>query len=357
MTALVPVTAGDTNAERWAAGLKLVEAWLMEQSGNTRAAYSSGIGWPYRPNGTWRGYATTRNGQSWLNWCHHAGVHLLDAERVHILAWIDDFTASRSPNGQALSKRSRAQLVSTVSSFYKWAMYSGHTKFNPVALVDRRKKQLNASKDPSPTRSLTVDETQAMLAAADRDPVQAVRLRTSTIIAFLFCIGLRVGELCKATLGDMRVQDGHRVLYVELKGSKPHFFVLPPEVCTRVDAYLASREDITRLPALRSRGTASTTPLIATSTGKPLGRGEVRTLVKRVARLAGLDDPHSVYPHVARHTFITEARRLGYAGDSIQHHVGHADVSSTDRYGMHVINLEKSPAYGVAEAFAPRGNL
>lgn len=92
MTALVAASVTDPDGERWAAGLKLVEAWLMEQSGNTRAAYSSGIGWPYRPDGTWRGYATTRNGQAWLNWCHHAGVHLLDAERIHVLAWIDDFT-------------------------------------------------------------------------------------------------------------------------------------------------------------------------------------------------------------------------------------------------------------------------
>lgn len=175
---LVATTTFDADAERWAAGLRLVGAWLMEQSGNTRAAYSDSIGWPYRPDGTWRGYHTTRNGMTWLGWCHTRGVHLFNAKRVHVLAWVDDTTASRSDTGQTLSKR--------------------------------------------------------------------------------------------------------------------------------------------------------------------------------IATLAGLDDPQSVHPHVARHTYITEARRQGYAGDVIQHSVGHANIEQTDKYGKHIINIEKSPAYGVAAAFEPQ---
>lgn len=354
MTAeLVPTTTFDADPHRWAAGIHFVGEWLAEHSGHTRAAYADAIGWPYRPAGTWRGYHTTRNGHTWLNWCHGAGIHLLDAKRIHVLAWIDAFTTSLNARGEPLSKRSRAQLVSAASSFYRWAMHNGHTEINPVALVDRRKKQLNTSRDPSPSRSLFEAETQALIVAADDDPVKSVRLRTSAIIALLFCVGPRVGELCNATLADMRVMDGRRALYSQLKGSKEHFFALPPEVCARIDAYLASREDITRLPARRGSTGASTTPLIATSRGKPMGRGEVRTLVKRIAKLAGLDDPQSVHPHVGRHTFITEARRLGYAGDTIQQHVGYADIATTDKYGKHIINIENSPAYGVAARFAP----
>jgi len=350
---LVPAAAA-TEDERWLTELKLVGQWLLEHSGNTLAAYSSSIGWPYRTNGTWRGYQSARNGVTWLGWCHTNGVYLLDAKRIHILAWIEAVNASRHPDsGEPLAKRSRAQLVSTASSFYTWAMHEGHTESNPVALINRRKKQLNVSHDPSASRSLSATESQAMIAAADNDPVQFTRPRTAAIIALLFCCGPRVGEVCNAKLSDMRVQDGRRVLRTVAKGGKELLFALPPQVCTRLDAYLATREDISRLPARRGEGSGSSIPLIATSTGKPLGRGEVRTLVKRIARFAGLDDPQSVYPHVARHTYITEARRLGYSGDVIQHSVGHAHIEQTDKYGKHIINIEKSPAYGVAEAFAP----
>jgi integrase/recombinase XerD len=354
MTAeLIPTVAFDADWERWDAGLRLVGAWLLEHSGNTRTAYADAIGWPYiirdsERRGDWRGY-TTRKGRTWLDWCHNAGIHLFDARRLHVLAWIDHVTAS------SLSKRSRIQLVSSASSFYKWAMEEGHTESNPVALISRRKKQLQVSRDPSPTRSLSAEETRALIAAADRDPVRAVRLRTSAIIALLFMVGPRVGEICNATLADMRVQDGRRVLLREVKGGKRHLFALPPEVCDRIDTYLAVRDDLNRLPVRRGADLASVTPLFATKTGRPFNRREVLTLVKRVARLAGLDDPDGIHPHVARHTFITEARRLGYAGDEIQRAVGHADLAQTDKYGTHIINLEKSPAYGVAARFAPEG--
>jgi integrase/recombinase XerD len=348
MTAdLVPTSVSNPDQERWDATLRLVGEWLMEHSGNTRTAYADSIGWPYRPDGTWRGYHTPRKGVTWLNWCHHAGVHLFAAKRLHVLAWIEQFPTVN------LAKRSRIQLVSTTSSFYKWAMQDGHTESNPVALINRRKKQLQVSRDPSPTRSLSAEETQALIAAADRDPVQAVRLRTSAIIALLFMVGPRVGEICNATLSDMRVQDGRRVLLREVKGGKRHLFALPPEVCTRIDAYLDGRDDLNRLPVRRGADLASVTPLFATKTGRPFNRREVLTLVKRVARLAGLDDPDGIHPHVARHTFITEARRLGYAGDEIQRAVGHADLAQTDKYGTHILNLKKSPAYGVAAQFAP----
>lgn len=344
---LVPTTAFDADQERWDAALRLVGEWLMEHSGNTRIAYADCIGWPYLSDGTWRGYHAVRQGVTWLNWCHNAGVHLFDAKRLHVLAWIEQFPTVN------LSKRSRIQMVSTTSSFYKWAMQDGHTELNPVAMINRRKKQLQVSGDPSSTRSLSAEETQAMIAAADHDPVQAVRLRTSAIIALLFCVGPRVGEICQATLSDMRVQDGRRVLLREVKGGKRHLFALPPEVCTRIDVYLAARNDLNRLPVRRGADLASATPLFVTAKGKPFNRREVLTLVKRVARLAGLDDPDGIHPHVARHTFITEARRLGYAGDEIQRAVGHANLAQTDKYGIHVINLEKSPAYGVAARFAP----
>jgi integrase/recombinase XerD len=78
------------------------------------------------------------------------------------------------------------------------------------------------------------------------------------------------------------------------------------------------------------------------------------TLVKRIAALAGLDDPGSVHPHVGRHTFITQARRLGYVDGDIQTAVGHADAATTAKYGTHILALERSPAYRVAEAFEPK---
>lgn len=356
MSELVPAEthpAHSPDASRWTEGLALVGQWLAETSGNTRTTYADAIGFPYHPvTGSFRDTSLLRNGVTWLAWCARNGVHLLDAKRLHVLAWIETVNASRHPEtGEPLSKRSRAQMVSVASSFYTWAVHEGHTEINPVAAVNRKKQGLGTSKDKSPTRSLSKAEAHAVIKAADNDPVEAVRLRSTAIIALLFEVGPRVSEICNATLADMYVQDGRRVLHVELKGKKDHYFALPPSVCRRIDAYLASRKDMELLPARRGQVSASTTPLFATANGKPMHRAEVLALVKRIAKLSGIDRPESVHPHVGRHTYITEARRQGHATSAIKNSVGHEYESTTDRYGVHILNLENSPAYGVAEAF------
>ncbi|MGH7743312.1 MAG: tyrosine-type recombinase/integrase [Candidatus Dormibacteria bacterium] len=274
-----------------------------------------------------------------------------------MLAWLEVVEAARHPlTGKPLAKRSKANMVAAVSAFYTWAMQDGHTEVNPVGLVNRKKKGLNTSKDRSPTRSLDRHETHAMLKAADNDPDESVRSRTAAIVALLWEVGLRVGELCNATLADMYVQQGKRVLHVVLKGKKDHLFALPDPVCRRIDAYLASRQDLDLLPARRGEVNASTTPLFVTNTGKPMNRMEVWRLIKRIAKLAGVDHQESMSPHVARHTFITEARRQRRASEEIKDYIGHEFVSTTDRYGKHVVNLENSPFFAVAEAFEAVGD-
>lgn len=356
MTDPVPVVQApvpSVDQERWQQGIQLVGEWLAGYAGNTRVTYADAIGFPLRP-GTWewRGYATLRQGVTWLAWCHLNCVHLFDASRLQVLAWLDVVHASRDPiNGEPLSKRAKAQMVSAASSFYTWAIEEGHTERSPIAF-NRARQGLNTGKDNSPTRSLSRAEVKQLLQAADADPVQSSRLRTAAIIWLLFEVGPRVTEgICKPTLADMYVQDGRRVLHTVLKGNKDHLYPLPPGVCDRIDAYLASRRGLNRLPALRSQAGTSTTPLFATSTGKPITRFNVLLLVKRIAELARLDEPHKVHPHVGRHSWATEARRQGNASGEIQKHFGHAYESTSARYGTHILDLERSPVHGVAAAF------
>lgn len=335
-----------TDADRWPADLRLIGQWLAQYPSNTKTTYADAIGWPYYVNGEhagqWRGYGSTRQGLGWLAWCHKRGVRLFDAKRPDALAWVGALERFRNPaSGQPFAKRSRAQMVSVASSLYQWAIREGHTEVNPTGMIDREGSGLRPALDPTPTRTLSVTEARAMIRAADNDPVQGVRLRTSAMVALLFQTGIRASEMCGATVGDMFTQDGYRLLRATIKGGRRHLFVLPQPVCTRIDAYLASRQD---------PGSPST-PLFATWSGKRLGRGELLVTVKRIARLSGIADPDSVHPRVARHTFVTEARRQGYIVESIQRAVGHRDPYDTEKYGLPLLVLEHSPTHGVAVAF------
>jgi site-specific recombinase XerD len=325
--------------------LRLVREWLFVGfKDNSRATYADSIGWPYTAAGEWRGF-TSRRGISLLGWCYTRGVHPLSMDSLNMNAWVEDLNASD------LSKRSKAGMVSTASSFYLWAFREGHVPVNPVSYVDRKKKGLNTSSDASPTRSLSQAEAHAMLRAADNDPVASVRLRTAALMALLLEVGPRVSEAVNATLADMSVQDGRRTLKATLKGDREHRYALPPSVCRRIDAYLEARTDMDRLPVKRGQVSASSAPLFATGTGKPMQRSEAYETVRRIAKVAGIDDPKSVHPHVARHSYVTEARRQGHATADIQAAMGHLFASTTDRYGTQILQLERSPAYGVADAF------
>lgn len=355
MTDLVPIdtTPGRSPAdERWERELRLVGEWLKDQGTNTRASYADALGWPYSLlTGEPRDVTRLRNGVSWLTWCRRRGVHVLDADRQLVLDWVEALEKTPHPTtGKHLAKRSRAQTVSAAFSFYAWCVEEGHLEANPVQF-NRTKKGLNTSKDKSPTRSLSDDEVRAMIRTADEDPVQDVRLRTSAIIALLYMVGLRVGELVGADLADLQIQDGIRAVRVELKGKREHWFPIPDAAGRRLDAYLASRADLDRLPARVGDANASSPPLIATSTGGRMQRSEVFRLSKRVAVLAGLRAPETVPPHAARHSYVTGSRRGGFNSEEIRAALGHAYTSTTDRYGLHVMNLASSPAHAMAERF------
>lgn len=357
MTDLIPTDTTPVRSpdgERWDNALGLVGQWLTEQSTATRLTYADAVGYPYHPvTGSWRDTSELRNGVAWLPWCAHQSLHLLDATRQDVLAWLE--VAEHAPHpmtGKLLSKGSRAQMVSAVSSFYKWAVQEGHTEVQPVQ-INRQKKGLNTSKDASPTHSLDRTEVARLQEAADHDPVREVRARTSALIATLFSVGLRASELCNLDLADMAVMQGQRVLWLVLKGGKRHVVPLPGYAAERVDAYLAQRSDLTTLPAVRGQTGGDRRPLFATASGGRMQRSEVLRLTKRIAVLAGLDDPNSVHPHVARHSWITTARELGIEPSVIQEHVGHVDGKTTARYGKHALNVANSPASRVADAYYP----
>ena len=71
----------------------------------------------------------------------------------------------------------------------------------------------------------------------------------------------------------------------------------------------------------------------------------------RLCRSAGL--PAGVTPHSLRHSYATEALRLGAALQDVQDALGHADPRTTRRYDRSRHNLDRSPNYLLASALTP----
>ena len=249
----------------------LVAAWLAtKRSPHTRAAY-------------------LRDLAQWAGWLAGHGVRLLEADETAAAMWARHLEAAGIRNTTA------ARKLTAVSSFYGWCATPRRRPGQPGGQPARPAVDY----DTSATPGLTRDQAVALLDAADADAgPQAAR--TAALAATLLYTGARVSEVLGADIEDLGTDRGHRVLRVRRKGGKIQALALPAPAAARIDAYLAGRDDVTRLPAIPG-GTAAARrrALFATGAGARMYRAEVRALLRRLGRAAGLPP---AWPQACRRT-------------------------------------------------------
>ena len=300
----------------------LVAGWLAtKRSPHTRAAY-------------------LRDLAQWAGWLAGHGVLLLEADETAAAMWARHLEAAGVKDSTA------ARKLTAVSSFYGWCCRHGDVRVNPVAGLARP----TVDYDISATPGLTRDQAVALLDAADAD-TDPQAARTAALVATLLFTGARVSELLDADIEDLGTDRGHRVLRIRRKGGKIQALALPAPAAGRIDAYLASRDDVNKLPAIPGSASASRRRvLFATGTGARMYRAEVRALLRRLGREVGFPEVlvASLSPHSMRHAFATLNLDAGASLRDLQDAMGHASPRTTRRYDRSRGNLDRSPGYLLA---------
>lgn len=279
----------------------------------------------------------------WLPWCAEQGVDPLGLVRpAHVLAWVADLAAA----GDAESTRNRR--LSTLSAFYKYLVREGTVPVNPVERLTTGEKPKSAKKihRTSPTSVPSEEESDAIQEAAD-----TLGSYSSAVIALLANTGARVGELIGATVEDIGSDRGHPVLSLPGKGGTRRLVPLSPPVWTRVQRMLderGSHDD--RLPTL-TVGAKPKRLLLVRPDGKPEDRHGVARIVARVARRAGVGRLR-LTPHGLRGAYATTLLAEGVPIYDVQRSMGHASTETTDRYNRRDLDLDRHPAYRMAEILA-----
>lgn len=168
------------------------------------------------------------------------------------------------------------------------------------------------------------------------DLTTPIGVRDRAILELLYGTGIRVSELCGLSIYD--VSDD--LIKVRGKGSKERLVPIGKEALKAVDAYL-----------VQARGGCEGEPsrsLFLTEKGKPIDRGLVWKIVRQYATLSGLT--RRVSPHTFRHTYASHLLDAGADLRIIQDLLGHAQISSTDRY----THVSTSQLQEVFRAFHPR---
>ena len=215
-----------------------------------------------------------------------------------------------------LSSRSLSRHLSALRSFFAWASREGFCPANPAAGV------------PSPRtpktlpRALTAADTDRLLAAADE--TAPFPERDQAMFEFLYAAGLRVSELSGVDLDDLDLSQ--RLVRVLGKGGKERIVPFGEPAAKAIRKYLPSRGALRAAHPSRDESE----PLFVNRLGERLTARSVARVLKRRLRDAGL--PARISPHALRHTFATHLLSAGADLRSIQELLGHASLSTTQRY-------------------------
>ena len=231
-----------------------------------------------------------------------------------------------------LSRASIAHHVSAVRSFLKYAQSLGVLPQSPLDALTRPRVTIT-----SMNRYLTEDEARALLAGAREVSDSAHRA-----IALMLGTGLRVSELAGAEWRHLfRDPQGRLGLLVLGKGNKERVVAITDGLWALL---VADREARGLGVDLNTRDTG---PLVVTSRGTAPTPMTVWRWVRAAAGKAGLDKEAS--PHWLRHTFGTLAALGGAAVFAIQDAMGHANITTSQRYIHWARGLEDSAASHLPE--------
>jgi integrase/recombinase XerC len=209
-------------------------------------------------------------------------------------------------------KSSIARKLSTLRSFFRYLVREQVIAINPAKPVStpRVEKRL-------PT-TLSVDEAFRLVESPSRaEAAREAELRDRAVLEMLYSSGIRVSEL--VGLNVDRVDRDLGILKVMGKGRKERIVPVGREAIEALGAYL----DIRRIGEDAS-------PLFVNLRGGRLTARSVARLVKRYARDSGIF--RRISPHSLRHTFATHLLDAGADLREIQEMLGHASLSTTQRY-------------------------
>jgi integrase/recombinase XerC len=232
-----------------------------------------------------------------------------------------------------LQRSSLARAISVLREFVRFLQRRGLASTTALAVL--RSPKLPQSV-PKP---LTIDDaTSSVTAASDLATSDWQGKRDTAILALLYGCGLRLSEALGLSRAEAPLGE---ILAITGKGGKQRLLPVLPAVREAVADYLGACPRL-----LTAEG-----PLFVGARGGPLNP---RLVQRQMASLRGfLGLPETATPHALRHSFATHL--LGAGGDlrAIQELLGHASLSTTQRY----TSVETERLLAIYEAAHPRAHL
>ncbi len=249
----------------------------------------------------------------------------LDVTKDNIREYIS-YIFLKTKNKATLSRK-----IYALKSFYAYLTTQGKVPGNPFDAIAVPK---NEKKLPG-----ILTETE-MLAFLDKLPEETfIELRNKAAFEFLYATGLRVSELVNLKISDINLKEG--LVRVMGKGKKERIIPFYDGAGIILQRYL----DKAGMTFKRR-----SEDVFLNTHGKKITERSIEIILQKTY-MEVMESRKRVYPHLFRHSFATHLLQRGANLRVIQELLGHADLSTTEKY----TSLNYSDLLNVYKKFHPRG--
>jgi integrase/recombinase XerD len=221
------------------------------------------------------------------------------------IAWI---------NEMELHARSQARIISGLKAFYKYLIMEDYIDKDPTMLLET----------PNIGRKLpevlSIEEIDRIIGAIDLSNPQGQR--NKAIVETLYSCGLRVSELINLRITNLFFKDGF--IKVSGKGNKERLVPIGQKAIKEIQFYFQDRNLLSTIDK------SGENIVFLNRRGKPLTRVMIFTIVKNLAKIAGIKK--NISPHTFRHSFATHLIDGGADLRAVQEMLGHESIITTEIY-------------------------
>lgn len=207
---------------------------------------------------------------------------------------------------RGLKENSVRTHINTMRSFFSWLTVEEKIKNNPMLKINTGKRDRHSTR-----HALTQEETERLRDSSNTCYEKA-------LVEFMLSTGCRLSEVVGIRVDAVDFRQ--RSVVVHGKGNKDRIVYFSVRAKLMLEDYLASRRGGEAL------FTSSRYPY------SPIQSRGIQRQIQRIGERAGIT--RRIHPHLLRHTFATRAVNGGMSLISIQHILGHADVSTTQIYAQ-----------------------
>ncbi len=221
---------------------------------------------------------------------------------------------------QGQSRASAARKLAAIRTFLRYLRRESLIDGDPGALVATPKREVRIP------AHLSEGEMDALVAAPDAtDPLGR---RDRAILELFYASGLRLSELAGLAVDDVNLSA--RMVRALGKGGKQRIVPFNMSTVRAIREYLKDRAAIVARVKQAGQGRRGPEPLFVNARGGRLTVRSIDRLVRRHAAASAVRP--GISPHALRHSFATHLLERGADLRAIQELLGHARLSTTERY-------------------------